>query len=80
MRKKGGTGGGMRVHPKGENIMAVSGLWQALGLSQMSHFSRFKHKSTFSHLIYMQFGGRKPERTVSRVSLSKLQGQRLVKN
>jgi len=68
----------MRVHPKGENIMAVSGLWKALGWSHMGHFSRFKHKSTFSHL--MQFGVRKPERTVSRVSLSKLQGQRLVKN
>ena len=41
----------MRVNPKGENIMAVSGLWKALGWSQMGHFSRFKHKSTFSYLI-----------------------------
>ena len=52
MRKMGGTGGGVRVHPKDENSMVVSGLWKALGQSQMGHFSSFKHKFMFSHLVW----------------------------
>jgi len=42
--RKGGTGGGGWVHPKGANSMAASGLYKQLVWHQEGHFYLFWHK------------------------------------